>query len=132
MIALLLLWHKIFRTQSHNGVRSNRWYTRVCRDAVNIEAGIVDFSILLFRLWMERNRFRYMRKAKNYLAQTKAIAHNSATPVQIAAHQIILHTEQAFDTRTKYYYWFLIDISSSFSFQTSFLCAVYSALYARY
>lgn len=124
---LLLLWHKIFRTQSHNelnwtGIKSEGFFgvPRYMRDCVvNTASGIVDF-VFLFDFPFQRNQSINAKKKRFIFARTKPITYSQSlfSPFTQWTQHNFLHIEQACGTRTKYYYWFFTDIFFS---QSAFL-----------
>lgn len=77
---------------------------------VNTEAGIVDFVLyLLFDFKLQWNQSINVRRIDLSYANND----NRQPYFSRYIRNVILHIEHAFGTRTKYYYWFLTDISCS-------------------
>lgn len=115
MIALLLLWHKIFRT--HNRIMNWLWTNdsqKGC-DGSALECGEYWGRYcwicwyLLFDFKLQWNQSINVRRIDLSYANND----NRQPFFSRYITNVILHIEHAFGTRTKYYYWFLTDISCS-------------------
>ena len=133
MIALLLLWHKIIRTHRIAYNELNCFFS-VCRGNfvcgkkcwgrycwfLSLFCSILNWKKPIDKWRGEKIYLCTQRERERRREQCQKIGNPFATPFRLMSRNVILHSEQTFRTRTKYYYWFFTDFSSPFLFFFSF------------